>query len=718
MPVSGQFCSGTEPKLYSLSERASTLILSEVPSISWNFMNVNEVSVLASFGRFFIWIGGKANKEKKFMALKFDKLIKRRPGYKKTVWVLDGLENDLNTEDRETFQKYLPPDSKMVKMDAPCEDVSLNQTKTRKMTKLYNVMEGEEDSKIIAHVKNGPLEQSDLNGMVTCIINHVQNMVWIWVSKRASEEERSRAINVGVGYQGKKCEPASFQSFNVTVARAIEGEEPAEFKMLFRRWIDTLHANGQLYFSKKVSGCVNSLINAEQLENSPFMAAETQLFDYGGGVMKICKVIGDKLQPLSAEEYGIFHCSYSYLVCYTYKVYGEERKILYYWLGSDAPQNEKESCIWPSLVDIPDLRNAIARVRIEQFHETPHFHQIFQGKIIVLTRHVAQLLGSAKPALDEYQTLLLKVVGGDACNCLSLEVEPVASSLSSDSVFILRTRKANYVWCGLSSKGDEREMAKRIANRWASHYSVLLEGGETSDFWQALGGRQNYSTQKPETKAEVSVPPRAFKCSLADGNLRVSEINNFEKSDFGLCNTIVLDAWRVIYVWTGGAVPQEDKLRSEEVAFEYLKTDPCGRCLSIPIIQVYGGQEPPAFRGFFKSWKFDLDSEFIFDDEYVEYVESVPPQCAVEPLPSQLNVEENKVEVKVACVDVIDKKTFPPEQLQWKGVDELPTSIDTENREKHLTDEDFLRVFGISREMFKKQPAWKQKNMKKSVGLF
>lgn len=45
---------------------------------------------------------------------------------------------------------------------------------------------------------------------------------------------------------------------------------------------------------------------------------------------------------------------------------------------------------------------------------------------------------------------------------------------------------------------------------------------------------------------------------------------NFERSDLGPYDIVILDAWKMIYVWIGREVPKE-KLRSEDVAVEYLK---------------------------------------------------------------------------------------------------------------------------------------------------
>lgn len=79
--------------------------------------------------------------------------------------------------------------------------------------------------------------------------------------------------------------------------------------------------------------------------------------------------------------------------------------------------------------------------------------------------------------------------------------------------------------------GDQRESAKRVAEKWCYQYQVLWEGEETKDFWDKLGGYQEYKKLKSERKCseigiatEVAVPPRAFKCSFLDEDLSGSHV--------------------------------------------------------------------------------------------------------------------------------------------------------------------------------------------------
>lgn len=62
--------------------------------------------------------------------------------------------------------------------------------------------------------------------------------------------------------------------------------------------------------------------------------------------------------------------------------------------------------------------------------------------------------------------LLIKVFRWDAEDGLSIEVSPLASSLDSNSVFILMNGFSSYVWCGMGSMGESLPKFLRPSLIW------------------------------------------------------------------------------------------------------------------------------------------------------------------------------------------------------------------------------------------------------------
>lgn len=55
----------------------------------------------------------------------------------------------------------------------------------------------------------------------------------------------------------------------------------------------------------------------------------------------------------------------------------------------------------------------------------------------------------------------------------------------------------------------------------------MQEGSEPEAFWTALGGKQEYASNKWLAQELPNHPPRLFQCSNASGKFRVEEIFDF-----------------------------------------------------------------------------------------------------------------------------------------------------------------------------------------------
>lgn len=55
---------------------------------------------------------------------------------------------------------------------------------------------------------------------------------------------------------------------------------------------------------------------------------------------------------------------------------------------------------------------------------------------------------------------------------------------------------------------------------------------------------------------------------------------------------------------------------------------------------------------------------------------------------------------------------------ELKGAGNRPDEVDPKRKEMYLQDDEFQKVFEMSKAEFQKMPAWKQADKKKKVGLF
>lgn len=77
-------------------------------------------------------------------------------------------------------------------------------------------------------------------------------------------------------------------------------------------------------------------------------------------------------------------------------------------------------------------------------------------------------------------------------------MEAIAASLNSNDVFLLLTQSEGFLWYGKGCSGDERELAKelagRVAPRFAEDFEKVQEAKEPQRFWEFLGGQGSYAS--------------------------------------------------------------------------------------------------------------------------------------------------------------------------------------------------------------------------------
>ncbi|XP_035134394.2 villin-like protein isoform X6 [Callithrix jacchus] len=347
-------------------------------------------------------------------------------------------------------------------------------------------------------------------------------------------------------------------------------------------------------------------------------------------------------------------------------------------------------------------------------------------------------------------TRLFHVQGSDSYSTKTVEVPARASSLNSNDIFLLVTAGVCYLWFGKGCNGDQREMA-RVAVTVISkkNEETVLEGQEPPHFWEALGGRAPYPSNKRLPEEVPSIQPRLFECSSQMGCLVLAEVVFFSQEDLGPYDVMLLDTWQEIFLWLGGATGAW----KEAVAWgqEYLKAHPAGRSLATPIVLVKQGHEPPTFTGWFFTWD---PYKWTPDLSHKEVVEGSPGTA----LPiSEIRAEVNSFRLSrwpgngragamslqalkgsqdssgnelmrgpklggtssfLSSTSTSINGALPREQLMHQAAEDLPEGVDPARREFYLSDSDFQDIFGKSKEEFYSMATWRQRQEKKQLGFF
>ncbi|KAF6030460.1 qua [Bugula neritina] len=425
---------------------------------SWNSFNDGDVFILDLGNVQFVWMGKESSRTERMKGMELARSLRDERGGGDIITVDSGEENKLLEAELNVWNKHLRVSERRVKSAAEGGvDEKVERMKSAEI-KLFLVSD-EGGTLKIEEVKAGPLKKSDLSSEDSYIIDNGEAGVWVWNGKRASKQERSEAMRNAVGFCKKKG-----YSNKTRVTKVADGGEPTEFKNLFKSW-PVPQASGKAYIAGgKIAKTVQTKFDASTLHGNQALAAETQMVDDGSGTTQVWRIVDFDMVPVERNQIGQFFGGDCYIVLYTYLLNNKERYIIYYWQGSKATVDEKGASALHAVQLDDKYGGAPVQVRVVQGKEPPHFMAIFGGKMIIYSGGKAGWTQS-QHSNDEGpgERYMLQVRGASALNTKAVQVPCRAASLNSNDVFVLFTKSKVYIWCGKGSTGDEREMAKLVA---------------------------------------------------------------------------------------------------------------------------------------------------------------------------------------------------------------------------------------------------------------
>uniref|UniRef100_A0A6I8NEL5 Villin-1 n=1 Tax=Ornithorhynchus anatinus TaxID=9258 RepID=A0A6I8NEL5_ORNAN len=649
-----------------------TVVAGEV-EMSWNSFNRGDVFLL-DLGKLIIqWNGPESNHMERIKGMNLAKEIRdRERGGRSYVGVVEGeAEASSAPELMRVMQHVLGPRTHL-RPAQPDHNVEHN---LKAALKLYHVSDAE-GSLLVREVAAWPLTQD--------LLKH-ENYI------KAKQYPSSTGVEV-----------------------VNDGAEPATFQQLFQKWTVPGRTSGlgKTHTVGSIAKVEQVKFDVESLHAQPQVAAHEKMVDDGSGQVEVWRI--ENLEPVPVEPRWLGHLfgGDCYLILYTYHINQKPHYLIYIWQGSSATQDEIAASAYQAVILDQKYQDQAVQIRVTMGKEPPHLLAIFKGQMVIYKGGTSRA-GNTEP---EPATRLFQVRGTHDKNTKAIEVLARGSSLNSNDVFVLKTQSCCYLWCGKGCSGDEREMAKMVANTISkTEKLVVVEGQEPANFWLALGGKAPYSSDKRFQEESPSYEPRLFECSNKTGRFLATEVTDFTQDDLDEGDVYLLDAWDQVFFWVGKNSNSEEKEAAASTAQEYLKTHPSGRDLGTPIVVVRQGHEPPTFTGWFLAWDpFKWTNSKSYEDQKAE-------------LGNIGNLSQITAEITDAKQEIFNANTsfncgplprFPLEQLANRPPEELPEGVDPTKKEMYLSDGDFLSVFGMSPASFAALPQWRRQNLKKERGLF
>ncbi|XP_031633073.1 gelsolin [Contarinia nasturtii] len=558
--------------------------------LSVSNMNKGDCFILESGRDIYVYQGPSSKRVEQLKAVSAANQIRDQDhNGRASVHILDQFSS---ADDKEEFFQILgsgSPDK--VPEESTSEDDAAFETKDAAAVTLYKVTDSAGTLKVET-ISTKPIRQEMLKSE-DCFILDTGSALFVWVGRGATQQEKSQSIVRAQNFIQSKKYPSW-----TPVHRIVENAETAPFKQYFATWRDAGMQHRRLIRAAK--DIDNDSGMEDEIDPNEIRALKKSggraigfMPDSGEGSIEIWRI--DNNTPVAIEPSGILFGSKAYVLKYHYKNASEEGFVIYYWQGKNASNKDKAtSAMYTSQLD-RELNDVALQVRVVQGYEPRHFLKIFKGKLITYIND---------DAADK--THLFRVRGTSIDDVRADERDPIAASLQSDDVFILRTPSNAFIWNGLGASKFEKEMASVVVNAVSANRidaQIINENHEPDEFWTALNGKSDYDTELDPPGAPF-LEPRLFHCKLlSNGKLRVEEIDDYQQDDLDEDDVMILDGGDEVYVWEGNDSSEEERRKSIEVAHQYIHNDPSERLEeNVVIVKIRQGNEPRSFKRLFPTW--------------------------------------------------------------------------------------------------------------------
>ena len=398
---------------------------------------------------------------------------------------------------------------------------------------------------------------------------------------------------------------------------------------------------------------------------------QTRDVDDCSGDITIWMVSGSEKKEVPPKRYGQFYSGNCYVVRYTYGIESDRSYILYFWQGVDSSKADRGTAAALALEMSKKLRGS-TQTRVEQLSEPPHFRKLFKGRLV-------SLLGRESDTSRDKQ--LFHVRGTDEGTTTTVETPLEVERFNTNDNFVVVDGKNVTIWKGTASNDFCFNAARHCAGVVAPEAApnvVEEESYHPSNFF-ADGNGSN--TEYADKGHSASVDSAFYLLTTKTGVLSGEKLFTFSSADISSDSMYLLDSGKTVFLWIGANSKEKFKQDALKITTSYATA----RELPNPLV-VFEGSEPIGFTSAFQGWRRKAEGT----------------KCEAPRLASEMLKEY--------------QTTYSIERLRERT--DLPKTVNLSVLETYLSDDDFFKVFEMTREKFATLPKWQQVTKKKRAGLF
>ncbi|WOK96048.1 villin-2-like isoform X1 [Canna indica] len=605
IPLEGGFASGFkkpeeekfETRLY-VCRGKRVVRMKQVP-FARSSLNHDDVFILDAEKKIYQFNGANSNIQERAKALEVVQYLKDKYHEGKCdVAIIDDGKLQAESDSGEfwvLFGGFAPIGKKVVSED----DIVLETTPA----KLYSITDGQ------LKLEESILSKAMLENY-KCYLLDCGAEIFVWVGRVTQVEERKAASKAAEDFLMSQNRPRTTR-----ITQVIQGYETHAFKSNFESWPAGTVTGTGASSGEEGRGKVAALLKQQGVDfkgiskGTPTNEEVPPLLE-GGGKLEVWRINGSAKNPVPKEEIGKFYSGDCYIVLYTYHA-GEKKEdyFLTCWMGKDSIQDDQmmatrlANTMWGSLKGRP------VQGRIFQGKEPPQFIALFQPMIVLkggISLGYKKFIAD-KNLNDETYTsdgiALIQVTGTSVHNNKAVQVDAVATSLSSTDCFVLQSGNSLFIWNGSSSTFEQQQWAVQIAEFLKSGVALkhVKEGTESSTFWFPLGGKQSFTSKK--ITQDIVRDSHLYSFSFKKGKLEVSEIFNYSQDDLLTEDMLLFDTHAEVFVWIGQSVDSKEKQKAFDIGQKYIELAVSldGLSPDVPLYRITEGNEPCFFTTYF-SW--------------------------------------------------------------------------------------------------------------------
>ncbi|KAJ1261714.1 hypothetical protein BS78_09G052100 [Paspalum vaginatum] len=464
------------------------------------------------------------------------------------------------------------------------------------------------NKRIIVPMESHLLDREMLNSDRSYILD-CSTEIFLWMGMTTLVSERKLSVTALEDYvhsQGR--------SLNVRIVIMTEGHETVDFKLQFQHWPKNVEL--KLYEAGREK--VAAIFKHQGYDVTEIPEDKPEQLISCSGSLKVWLVERGCPILLSTEDQEKLYTGDCYIVQYSYVEEGKDFHLFFAWSGKNSAKEDSMAAasLMSGMADLVKGHPVVAQVF--EGREPELFFSVFKSLIIFKGGRSAAyktsvLQKSAENGCHQKDGVALFRVQGLKHDCVqAIQVDLVASSLNSSNCYILQDNGSFITWLGSLSSPSDHNILDIMMNKLCPMKQPLLvrEGSEPDRFWNALGGRSEYSKEKHVKGWPAD--PLLYACRFEQGFLKVNEVFSFSQDDLTTEETLILDCNEDIYVWVGLHSVTTSKEQALNIGKIFLQNGALqsGRSMETTVYAVTEGDEPAFFTKFF-NWDSSKQSSMV-----------------------------------------------------------------------------------------------------------